>query len=432
MLVENHGRRNHADDKSASAPLDWKTMRLWQIQPVRDVLIVLLIVGIVYLGYLASIVTVPILLALLLAYLFEPAVAWLVKKRITSRRGSALLIVLFASLVIVVPTVLGATFAVVQGIRFAETTTRNVDLLMRSVEKPEDEQLRSRIDSEGWGRIRDFLVDANKKRLEAKDPEHETEAAGLVQSSLIWLRNNSQEIGKQAALTSVGAFALAMNALRSLVFLVFGAALTAFFFYFFCTGWGQVLAFWESLIPEKRKWRVIDLVHQMDQVIAGFVRGRITICAIIGVWATIGYWVIGSPAPLVFGPLVGALFIVPYVHALMIPVVIIAMAIDPSGVAWKSTWWWIMLGPIIVYVTCQLLDDYVLTPTIQGNKTGMDTPTIVFASMAGGALMGVYGLLIAIPLAACIKILLREVFWPRFKAWAEGRARDFLPIADKR
>ena len=113
----------------------------------------------------------------------------------------------------------------------------------------------------------------------------------------------------------------------------------------------------------------------------------------------------------------------------MIPIVIVAMAIDPSSVAWQSTWWWILLGPLVVYLSCQMLDDYVLTPTIQGNTTGMDTPTIVFASFAGGALMGIYGLLIAIPLAACIKILLREVFWPRFKAWGQGRVRDPLPIA---
>ncbi|MFO0861414.1 MAG: AI-2E family transporter [Phycisphaerales bacterium] len=428
--METSGRKSHTDDRPP--PIDWKTLRLWQIQPVRDVLLVLMVVGIFYLGYLASVVTVPILLALLLAYLFEPAVAWMVSKKVASRRVSALLIVLFASLVIVVPTVLGATFAVVQGLRFTATTTRNVDLLIKSVEKPDDEQLRAGINSEGWGRVRDFLVEANKKRLEAKNPEHESEAAGLLQSCLIWLRNNSQEIGKQAALTSVGAFGLAMNALRSLVFLIFGAALTAFFFYFFCTGWGRVLAFWESLIPEKRKWRVIDLVAKMDRVIAGFVRGRIIICALIGVWATLGYWIIGAPAPLVFGPLVGALFIVPYVHSLMVPIVIIAMAIDPSGVAWQATWWWILLGPVLVYMSCQMLDDYLLTPTIQGNTTGMDTPTIVFASFAGGALMGVYGLLIAIPVAACIKILLHEVFWPRFKAWAEGRARDFLPIEDKR
>lgn len=414
--------------------MDWKSMRLWQIQPVRDVLIVGLIVGLVYLGYLASVVTVPILLALLLAYLFEPLVAWLCRKGVLSRRGSALSIIFIAALVIVVPAVLGGTFAIVQGVRFTEDTVRNIDLLTKSVEKSDDEVLRSRITSEGWGRLRDFLVKENEKRkaIASGIEGHDIGGAGAFQSALVWLRNNSQEIGKQAVLTGAGAFTLAAHALQSIVYLVFTAALTAFFFYFFSTGWGRVLAFWESLIPEKRKWRVIELVQQMDAVIAGFVRGRVIICAIIGVWATIAYWMAGAPAPLVLGPVVGALFIVPYVHALMVPVVIVAMAIDPSGVAWQSTWWWILLGPVVVYMSCQLLDDYVLTPTIQGNATGMDTPTIVFASFAGGALMGVYGLLIAIPLAACIKILLRELFWPRFKAWAEGRAKDFLPLDDKR
>jgi predicted PurR-regulated permease PerM len=81
-----------------------------------------------------------------------------------------------------------------------------------------------------------------------------------------------------------------------------------------------------------------------------------------------------------------------------------------------------------VQVLTQFLDDYVLTPTIQGKSTNMDTPTILFASIAGGALAGIYGLLLAIPVAACIKILMREVFWPRFRAWAQGNASDPLPI----
>ncbi len=436
MTTPRDHKADHKPESKADQRLDWKTLRLWQIQPVRDILIVLLIFGVVYLGYLASIVTVPILLALLLAYLFEPLVSWLVTRRIASRRGSALGIILFAAIVFVVPAVLGGTFAVVQGVRFVETTARNIDLLARSVEKPEDEQLRARIAHEGWGRIRDYMVRENQRRQElmkgAGDSGHEAESQSLYQSILNWARDNARDIGKQAVLTGAGAFSVAAGALKSVVFLVFGAALTGFFFYFFCTGWGRVLAFWESLIPEKRKWRVIDLVQQMDHVIAGFVRGRIIICAIIGVYASFAYWLAGAPAPLVFGPLVGALFIVPYVHALMIPIVMIAMAIDPSSIDWQATWWWILLAPMAVYMTCQMLDDYLLTPTIQGNTTGMDTPTIVFASFAGGALMGIYGLLIAIPLAACIKILLRELFWPRFKAWAEGRARDFLPIEDKR
>ncbi len=81
-----------------------------------------------------------------------------------------------------------------------------------------------------------------------------------------------------------------------------------------------------------------------------------------------------------------------------------------------------------VYFVGQALDDYIFTPLIQGKSTNMDTPTILFASLAGGALFGVFGLLIAIPIAACLKILAQEVFWPRFKAWADGRAEDPLPI----
>ena len=62
---------------------------------------------------------------------------------------------------------------------------------------------------------------------------------------------------------------------------------------------------------------------------------------------------------------------------------------------------------------------------IQGKSTGMDTPTILFATLAGGSLMGIYGLLLAIPLAACLKILLQELFWPRFQEWIAGKRPDF-------
>ncbi|MEO0632339.1 MAG: AI-2E family transporter, partial [Planctomycetota bacterium] len=90
--------------------------------------------------------------------------------------------------------------------------------------------------------------------------------------------------------------------------------------------------------------------------------------------------------------------------------------------------WWVIGAPLAVYFIGQALDDYVWTPLIQGKSTGMDTPTILFATLAGGALLGIYGLLLAIPLAACIKILLQEIFWPRFKQWSKGETPDFLPI----
>lgn len=412
---------------------DWKSLHLWEIQPVRDVLILALILFFIHLGYVASIVTVPILLAIALAYLFEPLVSWLTRRRILSRNGAATGIILFAGAVVVVPAVLISTFAVVQGLHLAQNTAQNIDLLVRSVDKPDDEALRARISGEGWGRLRDFLVKEKQKTQAAPDGSIPDDAApkdagSLVRAGLLWVRDNSRELSKQVLATGANAFSAAASLVTSIGVLIFTGALTAFFFFFFCTGWGSVLAFWESLIPERRKGTVIDLLHQMDRVIAGFVRGRITICAILGVFATIAYWFVGVPAPLIFGPLIGALFIMPYIHFVVVPAAMIAMAIEPSGVAWQSTWWWIIGGPVVVYIACQMLDDYLLTPTIQGNNTGMDTPTIVFASFAGGALGGIYGLLIAIPVAACVKILLREIFWPKFKEWAEGRASDFLPI----
>jgi predicted PurR-regulated permease PerM len=89
----------------------------------------------------------------------------------------------------------------------------------------------------------------------------------------------------------------------------------------------------------------------------------------------------------------------------------------------------VIFAPIILYTLLQTIDDYVLTPLIQGKTTQMNTPTILFAVLAGGIVAGFYGVLLAIPAAACLKILMRESFWPRFKAWAEGRVKDFLPVS---
>lgn len=461
---------------------DWSRLRLWQIQPIRDALVLVGVVGLVYLGYICSIVTVPMLLALALAYLFEPLVAratgrlkWL------SRQGAAVAIIVLAGTLVVVPVTIGAGFAVVQGATLASAVARNTGNLIASVQGKTPEERRaaraklpqSLRDVGGWlGDLRtdvETYRDQKERRREAEEQrllrlrseaDAETDTAApddpaanqpepplpevieipewkeqLYQGldwSILWLRNNAETVAKNVGQQAIGTGAQAIGALvagvQRMGFLLFTGFLTGFFFFFFCTGYGRVLEFWEGLIPEKKKGRVIDLVGQMDRVIAGFVRGRITICAILACYMTLAYWFIGVPMPLVLGPVIGLLFIVPFVHVIGVPIAIVLMAIEPSGAAWQQHWWWIVFAPMGVYLGAQLLDDYVLSPTIQGKATGMDTPTILFASFAGGALAGVYGLLLAIPVAACIKILLKEVFWPKFKAWGQGKERDFLPI----
>jgi predicted PurR-regulated permease PerM len=190
-----------------------------------------------------------------------------------------------------------------------------------------------------------------------------------------------------------------------------------------------VLDFWEGLIPERKKGKVIDLVQQMDAVIAGFVRGRLTICAVLILYYILAYWAIGVPAPLVVGLVVGALTLVPYAAGATVPVVMLLMWIGGGGDdGVGSKWWWIVGAPLVVLAIQQVMDDYVLTPRVQGKSTNMDTPTILFASIAGGVLAGFYGLLLAIPVAACIKIVMKEIVWPRVNQWLAGRVADPLPF----
>ena len=457
---------------SSQSGQTWYRLHLWELQPVRDLLVIAVVIGIVYLGYQARLVTVPMLLAMLLAYLFEPLVRWLRTRHIASRRVAAMGIILGAVIFVIVPVTLAAGFAVVQAAKSVQDVTENVSLVEASVAKPEDDTLRSQVRPGPWLSIRDFLVDAEKQHRKLASPppaaqnaalppgEHTQAAAdteghvpaeyddsgemhALARMALSWLQEHGTELGKSLGQRVVGGGAQAVGAAVSTAFsvgqVIFGGLLTAFFFYFFTTGWGDVLDFWEKLIPEANREKTLGMVRRMDKAIAGFVRGRILICLILATFVTIAYWLAGVPAPLVVGPLVGLLFVVPMIHIIGVPIAMLLMWLDQgmnggsvSGMAahfsFERDWWWILLAPTMIWLIAQLSDDYVLTPRIQGKNTDMSVPTILFASLAGGAIAGLYGLLIAIPVAACVKILMDELVWPRVRAWVQGRAKDFLPI----
>lgn len=540
----------HADNAKKRS---WLNSHLWQIQPVRDIMVLGAVFGLLWLGYRLSIVTVPLLLALLLAYLFQPLVARLTRHGRVTRQGAAAGILILAFVAVVVPVVLGGSFAVVQGARFAQSVARDVSLLQESIDKPNNAELRGQLQARGnpWLKVRDYVVE-QQRRVEAqraraeddgasgtttppgadapvKDDDQkgngdaspliqiprepiatprapgETQApearapeakapqaspasstpAGVasegaapdratagpavgpntgpatgesapseeepetltirerfadavealapedtylaIQWAINLLRANAESIGAQLVQAGGGAFGAAISTFGAIARILFSAFLTAFFFYFMCVGWPRVVALGQEMIPDRNRDHTISLIAKMDRVIASFIRGRLTICAILIVYYITAYWAIGIPAPFIIGAIVGALTIVPYAASVCMFGAILLLALAPYE-GFRAEWWWILGAPIMVHGLQQLLDDYVLTPAIQGKNTNMDTPTILFASIAGGALAGVYGLLLAIPVAACIKILVKEVFWPHFKRWKQGRAADPLPL----
>jgi len=77
--------------------------------------------------------------------------------------------------------------------------------------------------------------------------------------------------------------------------------------------------------------------------------------------------------------------------------------------------WGVLLLPALVYAVAQGIDGWVVEPLVQGKATELDPLTVLLAVLIGGALLGILGLVIAIPVAACIRILGQELIVPKLR-----------------
>lgn len=421
-MPDDPATRSEAVNPGRQAPA-WASLHLWQMQPVRDVLLGLGLFALIIIGQKTSVVTVPLLLALLLAYLFEPVIVWMMSRFGASRRVSVITIMVAVITLVILPIMAGGAYAAAQLVNFATDTIGNVRQVQTAINEFEPEAGHQMlVDNElpsAWVWVHDEI------RQSEQDP---SSSVGMALDAIIdWVTANSEQVARTTASVSVDVVNRGLGVVGAAFGLSFMLFVTAFFFFFTATEWVQLKGFGTKLLPDKNRDRIIDLLYKFDAVISGFIRGRITIAFIQGIVFSIGYFIIGVPGAFILGPVVAVLSVVPYLALIGLPISVSLLALQGHE-GFRGEWWWILAAPAAIYFIGQALDDYVWTPLIQGKSTGMDTPTILFASLAGGALFGIFGLLIAIPIAACVKILIQEIFWPRFKEWAEGRANDPLPI----
>ncbi len=207
--------------------------------------------------------------------------------------------------------------------------------------------------------------------------------------------------------------------------------LIPFYFFFFSIWYPDVLQFLGRMIPQKSKPQVTELLKKMDYVVARFVRGRIVISLIMGVLLAIGWQIRGVPYALPVGMMIGILCAVPYLGGIGVPLAVGLLLVKQMGLPAGSeplAWYWVILWPTVVFVAVQTFEGYVLTPMIAGKVTNLDPVTIIVAVLAGGSVLGVYSMLLAIPLTACLKIMTTEVLLPKVEQWTRGEVADPLPF----
>ncbi len=171
--------------------------------------------------------------------------------------------------------------------------------------------------------------------------------------------------------------------------------------YYLMVSFEQVKRDAEALIPPYLRAPVMDKVRQVDAVLAAFVRGQLTVATVLGILYSIGFLIIGIDLALVLGILSGLLWIIPYVGTLFALAAGSAMALAKFGDL-------IHVGYVVAWVAAvQLLEGYVLTPRIVGHAVGLHPVVYILALIVGANLFGFVGLLVAIPVTAVLKVLLK-------------------------
>jgi len=227
----------------------------------------------------------------------------------------------------------------------------------------------------------------------------------LSQSTGVDLRQRIQEALASGAEGAVGslsdiAIGVVVNGI-AVVNLVSLLLITPFVGFFLLLHWDQIVARVDQLLPLPQRATLRDLFRRMNRVLSGFVRGQATVCLVMAVYYGAGLSLVGLEYGLVIGVIAGLLTFIPFVGSLsgMVLTVIVALAqYDSFGQ---------MIVPIGVYLFGQFIEGYFLTPRLVGRQMRLHDVWIVFAVLAGGALLGFWGALLAVPVAGCVGVLVR-------------------------
>lgn len=173
---------------------------------------------------------------------------------------------------------------------------------------------------------------------------------------------------------------------------------------YFLASFGRIREGSLKLVPKSRRQRVSDLAQPILEKIGGYISGQVTVAVIGGVLAFIYLTIVGMPSPIALALWVSIAALIPLVGATIgaVPAIIVGFFVSlPVGI-----------GTIIYFITYQQIENYFIHPRIMTRAVNISPAAVLLAALIGGSLLGFVGALMAIPLAASIKLIAQEVVLP--------------------
>lgn len=159
----------------------------------------------------------------------------------------------------------------------------------------------------------------------------------------------------------------------------------------------------ERLIPRPWHDSSMRVIREIDCVLGEFVRGQLAVMLALAVFYSIGLWIAGISFWAPVGIVTGLLVVIPYVgYGLGLVLALLVATLQFAG-------WPPIVGVLIVYGVGQLVESFLLTPFLVGERIGLHPLAAIFALMAFGQLFGFTGILVALPVCAALVVGLREL-----------------------
>lgn len=330
---------------------------------VRGTVTVLVLVVLALLLNRLSGVLLPFAVSFLVAYLLAPIVDFFqVKCRLKNRVLSVLV-----TLLLTIGVLVGAVAALAPSIsRQAATLSRSVTNYVQHFE-PSDY-----LSEEVQAELRNWVSQLDVEKL-LNNPDVIAAIKEAVPTIGNWI---------YSGLSAVTGLAVVFVCLLYVIFLLVDLP--------------KIQAHWLDYVPAAHRRKAQVLMQDLDKNMNGYFRGQGLIALIVGVLFAIGFSIIGLPMGVAMGLIIGVLNLVPYMQALGIPPCIL-LGLVQSAETGRPVWL-VLLLIAIVFIVVQSIQDMVLTPKIMGNVTGMGPAAILLCLCVWGSLLGVLGMIVALPL----------------------------------
>lgn len=318
--------------------------------------------------YLLQGILLPFVAGLALAYLLDPLVDRL-ERRGMARWVAALLVIVLAVLALVTILVIVVPLLVSQASQLVQSLSLD------------------------QGRVRAF-VEALELRL-----------SGLLGVPLTDLQQGLQRmLADMRAWAASAVLPMARSLVSgglSLVNFLAVLVVTPVVAYFILADWDKLISTLDEWLPRHHAGTIRALAAETNEVLAGFLRGQLIVCLILGLFYAIGLWLVGLGYPLLIGLAAGLLCFVPFAGTWGGFLIAILVAVSQF---WPDQSYRILLVGA-VFVVGQLIEGNFLSPSIVGRSVRLHPVWLIFALFAMGYLFGFVGLLIAVPFAAAVGVM---------------------------